>query len=507
MASSPGAAAAGSLAATSSLLSIKSAQGAEATIRMQLGWLASNGILGEVVAIKKGFYKEAGVTLEIVPGGPNVDGVAGVASGQSTLGQISSSPSVMLARSAGMPIKAIAAGYKKHPFAYFSRKGNPIASPKDMIGKTIATQPTAFILLRALLAKNGIAEDQVKMVNMGSDMNQLITGQADAVTGWVTNTNALKALGDDRVDLMLWDGGLQLYANVTTPTDDQLANHSDELTRFMGATAKGWGYARDNQEEAVNILVEAYPNMDKASELEAIGPLMKFAFNEGDGGKWLGRHGGRELGGADQVLCRSWPVQGHGACCQRRHEPLHPGGHDRNPQTGGMIAMSAGLAKQQLPMEQAFSEPAVSIRNLDIRFGSGASQFTALSKVSVDIPQGGFVTMLGPSGCGKSTLLRCVARSRADQRRIGLCQMVARRSRPARAATSPSFSRRRRFFPWRTAIENVRLPLEVGRHEPGITYADPEALLELGGAEGPRNALPEELSGGQRQRVAIALRW
>lgn len=275
-----GAAAAGSLAATSSLLSIKSAHGAEATIRMQLGWLASNGILGEVVAIKKGFYKEAGVALEIVPGGPNVDGVAGVASGQSTLGQISSSPSVMLARSAGMPIKAIAAGYQKHPFAYFSRKGNPIASPKDMIGKTIATQPTAFILLRALLAKNGIAENQVKMVNMGSDMNQLITGQADAVTGWVTNTNALKALGDDRVDLMLWDGGLQLYANVYYTTDDQLANHSDELTRFMGATAKGWGYARDNQEEAVNILVEAYPNMDKASELEAIGPLMKFAFNE-----------------------------------------------------------------------------------------------------------------------------------------------------------------------------------------------------------------------------------
>ncbi len=275
-----GSAAAGTLAATSSLLSISSARAADATIRMQLGWLASNGILGEVVAMKKGFYKDAGITLDIVPGGPNVDGVAGVAAGQSTLGQISSSPSVMLARSAGMPVKAIAAGYQKHPFAYFSRKGKPIASPKDMIGKTIATQPTAFILLRALLAKNGIAEDQVKMVNMGSDMNQLITGQADAVTGWLTNTSALKVLGDDRVDLMLWDGGLQLYANVYYTTDAQLSKHSDELTRFLGATARGWGYARDHQEEAVSLLVEAYPNLDKANELEAIGPLMKFAFND-----------------------------------------------------------------------------------------------------------------------------------------------------------------------------------------------------------------------------------
>ena len=51
-----------------------------------------------------------------------------------------------------------------------------------MIGKTIATQPTAVILLKALLAKNGIAEDQVEVVKMGSDMNQLMTGQAAAVT-------------------------------------------------------------------------------------------------------------------------------------------------------------------------------------------------------------------------------------------------------------------------------------------------------------------------------------
>ncbi|MEI5681803.1 ABC transporter substrate-binding protein [Mesorhizobium sp. CCNWLW179-1] len=271
----------GGLAASCNLLTVSGAdaQGL-AKVRMQLGWLASNGLLGEVVAIEKGFYAEQGIELEIVPGGPNVDGVAGVASGQSNVGQISSSPSVMLARSAGVPIKAIAAGYQKHPYAYFSKKSKPIAKPEDMVGKTVAIQPTGAILLRALLAKNGIGEDQVTVVNMGADMNQLVTGQADAVVGWLTNTNALKVLGADRVDMMLWDTGIQLYANVYYTTDDQLANNAEKLTGFMAGTAKGWGYARDNQEEAVDILVKAYPNLDKASELEAIGPLMKFAFNE-----------------------------------------------------------------------------------------------------------------------------------------------------------------------------------------------------------------------------------
>jgi NitT/TauT family transport system substrate-binding protein len=276
-----GAAAAGGLAATHSLINVTRASAqAPAKVNMQLGWLASNGLLGEIMANKKGFYAEEGVELQITPGGPNVDGVAGVASGQATLGQTSSSPSVMLARSAGIPVKAIAAGYRKHPFTYFSLAKKPIREAKDMIGKTIATQPTAFILARALLAKNGIAEDQVKLVNMGSDMNQLMTGQVDAVTGWLTNTNALKILGDDRVDMMLWDTGIQLYANVYYASDKTLTETPDVLEKFIRGSARGWGYAKEHQEEAVDALVEAYPNLDRASEMEAVGSVIDFSFGD-----------------------------------------------------------------------------------------------------------------------------------------------------------------------------------------------------------------------------------
>jgi len=271
----------GGLATAQSLISVLPAQAADLTkVRMQLGWLASNGILGEIVAKTKGFYEEEGVELEVIPGGPNVDGVGGVAAGRSTLGQTSSSPSVMLARSAGIPIKAFAAGYQKHPFTYFSLEADAIREPKDMVGKTIATQPTAYILLRALLAKNGISEDDVTIVNMGSDMNQLLTGQAQAVTGWLTNASALKVLGDDRVDLMLWDTGIQLYANVYFATDDTLADDAGTLESFLRGSARGWGYAREHPEEAVDMLVAEYPNLDKPSELAAVEGVIGFNFND-----------------------------------------------------------------------------------------------------------------------------------------------------------------------------------------------------------------------------------
>ena len=82
-----------SLAATGSLLSFGKVTAAGTyEVNMQLGWLASNGILGEVAADKLGFYADEGLSLKIIAGGPNIDGVASVASGRANLGSISSSP-------------------------------------------------------------------------------------------------------------------------------------------------------------------------------------------------------------------------------------------------------------------------------------------------------------------------------------------------------------------------------------------------------------------------------
>ena len=269
------------MATTGSFLSVGPAQAADGyKIRLQLGWLASNGILGEVMADKLGYFAEEGLELEIVPGGPNIDGVASVASGANNFASISSSPSLMLARSAGLPIKCVAAGYQQHPFTYFSLKDNPIREPKDMIGKKIGTQGTAQILLRAMLAKNGISEDDVEVIVMGGDMGALMSGQVDAVTGWQTNVGALSVLGDKRVDMMLWDAGIQLYANPYYTTDKVLDQDGDKITAAIRAVARGWGAVHADPAAGVDALVERYPNLDKASEMKAVDLVLGFSFSE-----------------------------------------------------------------------------------------------------------------------------------------------------------------------------------------------------------------------------------
>lgn len=162
------------------------------------------------------------------------------------------------------------------------------------------------------------------------------------------------------------------------------------------------------------------------------------------------------------------------------------------------------LAQQKIDMQAPDPvSSAVSVDHLDVRFGSGQSEFTALKDVSLTIPRGALVTLIGPSGCGKSTLLRCIA----DLVHIseGSISVLGRTPQQAREGRDFAFVfQEATLLPWRTAIENVRLPLEVGKREDTSGYADPEKLLALVGLKGRENALPHELSGGQRQRVAIA---
>ncbi|MDM0029241.1 ABC transporter substrate-binding protein [Variovorax saccharolyticus] len=268
--------AAGGLAA-GGFLSIDALAQGKTRINMQLGWIPSVNQVGEVVAKRLGFYEQEGIEFAIQPGGPNIDGVAIVASGRHEVGQVSSSPSVMLAVSQGLPIRCFAVGAQKHPFTFFSLAKNPVRKPADLVGKKVGIPSTAAILLRALLAKNKIAEKDVTVVTVGSDMAPLLTGQVDVVTGWLTSTTALKALGPDRVDLTLWDGGVQLYALPYYATTKTIETQPKVLEAFVRATSRGWQHAKANRDQAVDLLVKEYPNLKREDERAAIDVMLEYA--------------------------------------------------------------------------------------------------------------------------------------------------------------------------------------------------------------------------------------
>ncbi len=270
---------AGGLASAGAFLSMQAFAQGKAKVNMQLGWIAGGNQIGEVVAKRLGYYEQEGIDFAIQPGGPNIDGVAIVASGRFEVGQVSSSPSNMLAVSQDLPIKVFATGLQQHPFTFFSLKKNPIRTPQDMVGKKIGINPTAMVLLRALLAKNKISEKDLTIIPTGNDLTPLLSGQVDAATGWQTNTSALKPLGADRVDLRLWDTGVRLYALPYYATTQMLQTRPDVLQRFLRATTRGWAYANKNRDQAVELLIKEYPNLNPADERLSIDTQMGYAYN------------------------------------------------------------------------------------------------------------------------------------------------------------------------------------------------------------------------------------
>jgi NitT/TauT family transport system ATP-binding protein len=146
---------------------------------------------------------------------------------------------------------------------------------------------------------------------------------------------------------------------------------------------------------------------------------------------------------------------------------------------------------------------AITCRNVSVRFFTDRRSVTALSEINLDVDRGELLTLLGPSGCGKSTLLRAIADlvtpSTGEIRVHGSAAAVARRRRDIGFVFQDPA-----LLPWRNALQNVELPLEVADGAKHKGKATPRELLELVGLKGWENAFPHELSGGMRQRVSIA---
>ena len=152
--------------------------------------------------------------------------------------------------------------------------------------------------------------------------------------------------------------------------------------------------------------------------------------------------------------------------------------------------------------------PCIALDRVSLRFRSERGEVQALSDVSLRVAEGEFVALLGPTGCGKSSLLRLV--SDLISPTSGTIEVRGAPASAARHANDFGFVfQEPALLSWRTAIGNVRLPLEVVGYPPEQRAKRCEELLDSVGLLKFKDAYPHELSGGMKQRVAIvrALAW
>jgi NitT/TauT family transport system ATP-binding protein len=147
---------------------------------------------------------------------------------------------------------------------------------------------------------------------------------------------------------------------------------------------------------------------------------------------------------------------------------------------------------------------AVSLAGVSKRFRLPGRELLALHEVSLAVTEGEFVSVIGPSGCGKSTLLRLVAG--LIEPSAGTITIAGEPPAQARARRELGFVfQEPTLLPWRTALDNVTLLLEVARRGSAAERRQRGLeLLELVGLRDFAQARPAKLSGGMQRRVGIA---
>jgi NitT/TauT family transport system ATP-binding protein len=148
--------------------------------------------------------------------------------------------------------------------------------------------------------------------------------------------------------------------------------------------------------------------------------------------------------------------------------------------------------------------PGITIENLSVVFKTGDGPVTALQDVSFEIAPRSFLTVVGPSGCGKSTLLKILSGVLQPSKGRVLFDGQPIDRTKTQGQVGYVFQRAL-LLPWRTALQNVTLTLEVARRDLTKSQREEQARrwLVIAGLSGFEDRYPHELSGGMQQRVSI----
>lgn len=248
---------------------------AETKIPFALDWKFEGPAAPYFVAVDQGFYKEAGLEVEVTEGAGSLDAIPKVATGAFPIGFTDiNSLMKFLDQNPGAPVTAVMMVYDKPPFAVVGRKSLGIEAPKDLEGKVLGAPPPdgAWAQFPIFAAEQGLDMSKITVEPVGFPVREpmLAEGKVAAITGFsftsTLNTERLGVPAEDISVLLMADYGVALYGNAIIVNTDFAKANPAVVTAFLGATAKGWKAAIADPAGAITALIARNPAADPVLE-------------------------------------------------------------------------------------------------------------------------------------------------------------------------------------------------------------------------------------------------
>ncbi len=260
-------------------------------VTLQLKWVHQAQFAGFYMAQEKGYYSRENLAVTFTEGGQGIDNIEQVVSGKADFG-ISSADSIMLSRSEGSPVTAVAVIYKRSPVVFVTLANSGIKRPADFLDRTAALEGTAFVDARlqffSMMEKLGLDHTRVRTVPYEYDYASFKKGEIDISYSYTTGgLFRLLQQGIEVNRILPEDYGIHMYSDTLFTSDTLIADNPDLVARFIRASLKGWQDTIGNPDEAVRVTMQYAREKDSSLQSKMMEAQLPLIYDGEDGVGWM----------------------------------------------------------------------------------------------------------------------------------------------------------------------------------------------------------------------------
>lgn len=229
------------------------------------------------VALDKGYYKQAGLEVNIIPSQGTAQAIQSVESGVAQYAFSDVAGLVSARANSGATAKMVAVIYQKAPYAVFSlRSGANVNRPEQLENLEIASGAGSFTqkVIEAFMTEKKLKANTVKFTNVdpAARIGMLVSKKIPAIeTFAMSKPGLVKATSDQEAQMFLFaDHGLKLYSNGILVKDSYLKANPAQARAFVKASLDGWRDTIANPKAAAEIIAKYIKGLDPDVVLQEI---------------------------------------------------------------------------------------------------------------------------------------------------------------------------------------------------------------------------------------------